>query len=77
TTGEELAAMRASRKIDWKRLMPVQANIERVVEIKFEGDKLSREQMSDYQTIAGDPDKFRLLTIAECDCQRDSSAPVQ
>lgn len=77
TTGEELAAMRASGKIDWKRLMPVQVNIERVVEIKFEGDGLDEEQMSDYQTIAGDPDKFRLLTIAECDCQRDSSAPVQ
>lgn len=69
--------MRASGKIDWKRLMPVQMNIERVVEIKFEGDGLDEEQMSDYQTIAGDPDKFRLLTIAECDCQRDSSAPVQ
>lgn len=49
----------------------------RVLEIKFEGDKLRRTQRSAYQTIAGDPKKFRLLTIAECDCQRDTSAPVQ
>ncbi|MCO4857331.1 hypothetical protein MKD49_12660 [Herbaspirillum sp. WGmk3] len=75
TTGEELAAMRASRKIDWKRLMPVQENIEAVVEIKFEGDTLKRHQLLDYRTIAGERDKFQILEIAECDCKSRREIP--
>ena len=66
-TGAELAAMRASRNIDWKRLIPVQANIETVVEMKFDRDNFRREQRRAYRLIAG-PDKLRLLEASACDC---------
>lgn len=69
-TGAELAAMRASRNIVWKRLIPVQANIETVVEMKFAGDKLTDRQRRAYIRIAG-PDKFRLLEANSCDCRSD------
>lgn len=48
STGVELASMRASGTIDWKRLIPVHENIETVLEIKFAGDKLGVRQQSDY-----------------------------
>ena len=67
-TGAELAAMRASRSIDWKRLIPVKANIDTVVEIKFDGDKLDPRQRNAYRLIAG-PDKFRLLEARDCECK--------
>ena len=79
-TGPELAAMRASGRIDWKRLIPVKANIETVVEIKFEGDKLSPGQRDAYRRIAG-PDRFRLLNANECECgtrrRRPAEEPVR
>lgn len=70
STGPELAAMRASGVIDWKRLIPVRANIESVVEMKFEGDSLKPSQREDYRQIAG-PDKLRLLEANDCDCKSD------
>ncbi len=80
-TGAELATMRAAGHIDWKRLMPIQSNIETVVEIKFDGDELKREQLTDYRLIAGGVDKFRLLEAGDCDCghrrQGPASEPVR
>ena len=69
-TGAELAAMRGSRNIIWKRLIPVQANIDTVVEMKFDGDKLDPRQRDAYQLIAG-RDKFRLLEARNCECKND------
>lgn len=66
-TGPELAAMRASGVIDWKRLIPIKANIETVVEMKFDGDRLSEQQRRAYRQIAG-PENFRLLEMSDCDC---------
>ncbi|MBB5017024.1 hypothetical protein HNQ59_000286 [Chitinivorax tropicus] len=76
STGAELAAMRASGHIDWKRLIPVKANIETVVEIKFDGDQLSRSQQEDYALIAG-PDRFRLLKANDCECGAKRRRPVE
>lgn len=72
--GPELAAMRASGHIDWKRLIPIQANIDTVVEIKFDGDTLSDRQRKAYQKIAG-PNKFRLLKASSCDCDKKRQQP--
>ncbi|WP_426207966.1 hypothetical protein [Massilia sp. TWP1-3-3] len=66
-TGPELAAMRASGAIDWKKLIPIKHNIETVVEMKFEGDNLTVQQANAYRRIAG-PKKFRLLEMSDCDC---------
>jgi hypothetical protein len=70
STGPELAAMRASKAINWKRLMPIQANIETVLEMKFGKDELSPEQQRAYWRIAG-RDKLRLLEEGDCQCKDD------
>lgn len=80
-TGPELATMRASGVINWKCLIPVQSNIETVVEMKFDGDRLSREQTEDYMLIAGEG-RFRLLELSDCDCggkkrDRPATEPVR
>ena len=67
STGIELATMRANIQIDWPRLIPVQRNIETVLEMKFAGDRLDRFQQRAYERIAG-PGRFRLLEISDCDC---------
>lgn len=41
-------------------------NLERVVEVKFPGDKLLSEQESAYIEIAGDEDHFSVLEIQDC-----------
>lgn len=74
-TGAELAAMRASGKIDWERLIPVKDNIETVLEIKFAGDQLDRSQREAYQDIAG-KERFRLIEISDCDCGKKRLAPA-
>lgn len=74
-TGAELAAMRASGRIDWKRLIPVRQNIEAVLEIKFDGDELRRTQRRAYERIAG-VDRFRLLELSDCDCDKKRPAPA-
>jgi hypothetical protein len=74
-TGPELAAMRTAGKIDWFRLIPVRANIESVIEIKFTGDDLDREQEEAYMRIAGDG-RFRLLELSDCDCERKREQPA-
>jgi hypothetical protein len=76
STGPELATMRASGHIDWKRLIPIKTNIETVVEIKFEGDKLSPGQRDAYRRIAG-PDRFRLLNANECECRTRRRRPAE
>ncbi len=74
-TGFELAAMRSGGIIDWTRLMPVHANIETVLEIKFAGDDLDREQEEAYMKIAG-PERFRLMEITDCDCDTKREKPA-
>lgn len=51
-------------------LVPEQGNLTRVIEIKFPGDTLSRAQRRAYETIAGNPSNFRVLTTApgSCNC---------
>lgn len=71
--GAELAAMRASGKIEWGRLIPVKQNIETVLEIKFTGDKLQRPQRKAYERIAG-ADRFRLIELSDCDCDKERSS---
>lgn len=75
-TGVELASMRAAGHIDWKRLIPVQSNIETVVEIKFDGDELSNQQLLAYRKIAGNVDRFRLLEASDCDCDHRRPDPA-
>ena len=75
-TGQELAAMRAAGQIEWRRLIPVQSNIETVIEIKFEGDRLKPEQLTAYRRIAGRPDKFRMIEQFECNCDRRRPPPA-
>ncbi|WP_288392574.1 hypothetical protein [uncultured Herbaspirillum sp.] len=69
-TGAEIAAMRASGKIDWSRFIPIKRNIETILEIKFAGDSLTENQLKDYPKIAGKK-KFRLLESHECGCERE------
>jgi len=70
TNGPALQAMRASGAINWNLLIPKQSNIDAVIEIKFPGDTLSREQGVAYRQIAGKA-KFTLLEYAECDCEKE------
>lgn len=64
----ELAQMQATGVTNWERLIPVQRNIDTVVEIKFAGDELSPQQKIAYNRIAG-PNRFRLLKASSCNCQ--------
>ena len=73
-TGVELAHMRASGHIDWDRLIPVQRNIDMVVEIKFPGDELKPLQKLAYEAIAG-KQRFRLLEASSCDCSKPRPEP--
>jgi len=41
-------------------------NLERVIEVKFPGDQLSRGQRLAYERIAGDPNRFAVLEIKDC-----------
>lgn len=75
STGAELAAMRASGKIDWGRLIPVKQNIETVLEIKFAGDQLDRLQQEAYEEIAG-KERLRVLEISDCDCRKKRLEPA-
>jgi len=75
STGAELAALRASGKIDWERMIPVKQNIETVLEIKFGGDTLDPSQQKAYEKIAG-KERFRLLEISDCDCGKKRPVPA-
>lgn len=75
-TGSELASMRGAGEIEWKRLIPVQSNIETVVEIKFEGDELSNQQLLAYRKIAGTVERFRILRSSDCDCDHPRPDPA-
>lgn len=73
-TDDELISMRIQGKADWTKLIPVQRNIAKVVEIKFGNDRLSKEQRRDYIRVAGSQNKFRLLEDVDCNCIfRDSN----
>ena len=52
-------------------LPPEQANIRRVVEIKFPGDVLTAAQQRAYETIAGSPSRFTVLTPGPTSCNCD------
>lgn len=49
-------------------LPPEQANIRRVIEIKFPGDTLTAVQQAAYERIAGSPSKFAVFTPTSCGC---------
>lgn len=53
---------------------PTQDNIKHVVEIKFKDDVWGREQMTDYETIAGEG-KLALLEPEDCACDDPDSKP--
>ena len=63
---KRLAEGRGSQA-DLGHFIPVQDNIDTVVEIKFEGDSLSKEQKEAYEKIAGS-NKFRELKEVDCAC---------
>lgn len=49
-------------------------NIDTVIEVKFPGDRLSREQRIDYTKIASNKrEKFRLMTLKQCEYRRRRS----
>lgn len=74
-TDQELIHMRVQGQADWSKLIPIQKNISKVVEIKFGKDKLSREQRNDYIQIAGNRNNFKLLKDIDCSCEfRDNDS---
>lgn len=73
-TRTEIAAMRATGKIDWSRFIHVQRNIEKIVEIKCPCNRLSRGQIRDYPIISGE-DAFVLLELSACDCKQKRRQP--
>ena len=62
----EIIAMRTSGIIDWQKFKPIDANIERLVEIKFGQDKWGDGQYPAYNRIA--PGKVRELADTDCSC---------
>lgn len=50
---------------------PTVDNIERIVEVKFHGDKTNRGQIQDYERIAGAQSKASVLKEAECACPEE------
>lgn len=68
-TDAELIKLRMSGAGNFKKLIPIQNNIEKIVEIKFGNDRLSQDQIFDYRTIAGSDDKFNKLRDTDCRCQ--------
>lgn len=74
-TDQELVHMRVQGKADWNKLIPVQQNISKVVEIKFGKDELSTDQLKSYIRIAGGEKKFKLLEDTDCSCEfRDNDS---
>lgn len=66
-TEAEILAMRQSGVIDWAKFYPKQANIECIVEVKFERDKLSEAQIEAYQKIADG--NLKELRDKDCCCE--------
>lgn len=62
----EIIAMRTSGTIDWQKFKPINANIDRLVEIKFGQDKWGDGQYPAYNRIA--PGKVRELADTDCSC---------
>ncbi|HYO65439.1 MAG TPA: PAAR-like domain-containing protein [Archangium sp.] len=56
---------------------PTQDNIKQVVEMKFPGDTLTLEQQRAYENIAGDPGKFAVLKLEDCNCPQDKQPQEQ
>lgn len=75
----EIVSMINKEWVDWSKLIPVQANIHRVVEIKFGNDTLSDPQARAYKKIGG-ASNFRELRDTDCHCQakrRPAKHPVK
>lgn len=68
-TEAELVKLRVTGKGSFKKLIPIQSNIEKIVEIKFGNDRLSQDQIYDYRIIAGSDDKFNKLRDTDCNCR--------
>lgn len=51
---------------------PYQDNIDRIMEMKFKGDRWGRGQKIDYERIAGDDEKLKLMKEGgDCSCSGD------
>ncbi|MEO7328570.1 MAG: type VI secretion system tip protein TssI/VgrG [Minicystis sp.] len=55
---------------------PTQDNIKRVVEIKFPGDKVDKDQMTAYERIAGDA-PVEIWTLEDCNCPDRKRKPFR
>lgn len=62
----EIIEMRTSGVIDWKRFDPINANTERLIEIKFGKDTWGDNQFDDYNKIC--PSKVREVADKDCQC---------
>lgn len=62
----EIITMRKSGVIDWKRFYPQGANIERIVEVKFDKDDWFPGQLEAYKLIA--PGRVREVRDTDCSC---------
>ncbi len=51
---------------------PYQDNIDRIVEMKFKGGRWGRDQKEDYEDIAGNKDKLKLMEEGDCTCSDDN-----
>ena len=52
-------------------------NLSRVVEVKFEGDRLEKEQRDDYTKIAGSRARFTVLKVTSYDDTKGTGIPVE
>jgi hypothetical protein len=52
-------------------------NLSRVVEVKFEGDELSKDQDRDYEKIAGGRERFTVLKVTSYDDTKGKGIPVE
>jgi len=51
---------------------PYQDNNYRIVEMKFKGGRWGRDQKEDYEDIAGNKDKLKLMEEGDCTCSDDN-----
>lgn len=56
---------------------PIQSNIDRIVEMKFEGDREQDGQYRDYGKIAGSRDKLKVVQedAGDCNCRPNDAEP--
>jgi hypothetical protein len=57
------------------RMPPVQGNIRKIIEMKFDGDKRPDGQMDDFKTIAGPGIPVEVWTPETCGCGKEEPEP--